>query len=224
MATRIYGPDAFVVGSDTLLDDYDPDWVQVSFGGGTMTVNAANDRVQPSGVSENGNYRWTGQTVLEQRIQMGVLSAQFWTSMMVRTDTDNNGYLAEWDASSDAIILYRATGFSGGAGGTWTEVAQAGGVAQDTEYTNAYLKATGTNPVEIRGGDDTNGADILTYDDTNAARHQSGQPGVSMNSGVASSSYFDDVEIWDEAEAPWPPEGEEDAPETIRVVTSGLRF
>jgi hypothetical protein len=203
MATQIYS-DTFTVGADAELDAYDADWVKVSANQDDVSVIAANDRLEgTNSVGNNADYTWTGQTVLEERIQATLNAGSAWSSLTVRGDLDMNNYLAEWDSSSNAIILYRATGFTGGSGGSWTQVAFGGTVASSTTYTGAYLKATGTNPVELEGGDDTNGAAAVTYSDSNAARHQSGQPGISM--ATNSGGWIDNVEIWDEADS-WIPE------------------
>jgi hypothetical protein len=213
MPTQIYS-DTFTVGADTELDAYDADWVKVSANQDDVSVIAATDRLEGSNsVGNNADYSWTGQTVLEQRIKGTLNAGAAWTSFSVRGDLDMNNYLAEWDAQSNAIILYRATGFTGGAGGSWLQVASAGAVAASTAYANAYLKATGQNPVALRGGDDTNG-DVLTYDDSNAARHQSGRPGISM--ATNSGGWIDNVEIWDEAVTP--------GPRPSRLIQSSMRY
>lgn len=199
MATRVYGPDAFTVGSDTELSAYNADWEQT---GATTTIfcQASTDQLHAGNeAADNGDYRWNGQSLLEQKIIAGQLNpASAWASLLVREDANMNGYLVEWDAQSGAAILYRATGFTGGSGGSWTQLAQGGTVASDTVYNNAYLQALGTNPVEIEAGDDSNGV-ALTYSDSDAARHQSGQPGISMDN---LSPWLDDIEVWDETPTP----------------------
>jgi hypothetical protein len=195
--TLVYGPQAFTVGSDINLDTFDANWVKVRGGAEELRVAQATDdvRIPVSGGSGCSN-RWVGSALTDQRITGTCKTGSggfpgFWA----RADADGNGYTAEWDAAANNIVLYRVTGASGGAGGTYVELGTAAGsVAASTTYTGCYLKATGTNPVILEVGDDTNGPDVVPFSDSDAARHQTGQPGVAVAS--SDSSAVDDVSIY----------------------------
>jgi len=198
VSALIYGPDAFTVGSDTNLITYDANWDVVNSGTHQLHILAATDKVYTN-ASINGVSRWTGQTVLDQKIvsDIDIGSTGQWPGLVLRCDADQNCYYIEWDSAENGIYLYRATGFTGGSGGSYNQIAFGGSVSATT-YTNAYAKVTGTNPCAIELGDDTNGPAIVTYNDSDAARLQSGQPGLNVGATVDLSNH-DNVEIWDEA-------------------------
>jgi hypothetical protein len=153
--------------------------------------------------------RYIKDTLTDQRvkltIKLGSTTDQF-AGIMARDQSNRNGYLVEWDTSVAAINLYRVTN-GDTASPTFTLLAQSAGSDANinTTYTGAYLKATGTSPVLLDVGDDINGASRLTFSDSNAARWQTGQPGLSEQTNTAFGFGEDDVEVWDEASAGVPP-------------------
>lgn len=200
----VYGSDDYTVAADADLAAYDPKWAAAYvLGGSSILVQASTDDLRNPSATDVAVYRWTGVTLLEQKI-VGDLRAGLnrWPGLTARNPaaSANQGYMAEWDAELGDIVLYRVT-----AGPTYTIIAQGGAVTStETVFTNCYVRATGTNPVNVTAGDDTNGA-TLTYDDTNAARHQSGQPAVSLYNATASIAGATNVKIYDEGAAPPPP-------------------
>jgi hypothetical protein len=209
MATKVYGPDAFTVGADVNLEVYDAaNWAANAVSvGGTQKVMAATDDVRVTPVSTASITRYIGITLVAQRIVgdiklLSSVNAPFPGLRNRSATTEQDGYLAEWDNSAvqQKINLYRVTG---GASPVFTLIASGGLVdgSAANNYLGGYLKATGTNPVALEAGDNTNGVAITTSD-SNAARYQSGQPGLSIYNDGALACGIDNVEVWDESAAP----------------------
>lgn len=200
MPTLLYGPDAFTVGADTNLDTYDANWVkQGAPAGDTFSVRASTDDVRSLGTT-SAYYRRTLNIPLDVSIHADVYQdGQGGIGFEVRTTaTPFNGYLFEYNTDNADLVLYRVT-----AGETYTLVASGGVLIVPATYIDAFLKVTGTNPVHLEAGDNTNGT-AITYDDSNAARYQAAG-GVALSEGagaLALANAFDNVSVWDEAAVP----------------------
>lgn len=201
MALRVYGPEPFNVGADTNLDTFDANWVKISPGSagwtGVMSVRTATNDVRVNAASATATYRRSTPTVLDERIVAKILAATSnYPGLYTRQDITGPAYLVEWQALENVMTLYRVT-FSGGVP-TYTSIATGGNVANGATYVGAFVKVTGISPCHIEFGDNTNG--VFTFDDSNAARMQSGQPSLSLSTGAAGLAIaIDDVEIYDEA-------------------------
>jgi hypothetical protein len=205
MPVKVYGPDAFTVGADVNLNTYDANWERVlpadASWAGVVQAKAATDDLRATNASA-ASYRWNGQTLVGQKILGKLLAgAGDYPGFHARlTPTPGGGanrvlgYLAEWQATENLIQIYRITEPGGVL--TYATIASAGVVGNGSTYTGAYLRATGTNPVHLEYGDNTQGP--FTFDDSNAARAVSGQPGVSFSDALPISIWIDDVEVWDE--------------------------
>lgn len=203
--------DTFTVGADTNLGAYG-NW-QVTLGAaGDLRVEESTDRVETVTASADLIYRWNGASTptsgrvtadLHVRGALGDAAAQGWCSLAGRLDANGNGYLASWAPFEGDIVIYRVTSN----GGTFTEIARSAGqiVNGATTYTNAYLEITGTGAtVAISAGDDTNGANAVTFNDTDAARHTTGLFGLHMFcvgaaqlNGGATPAWIDNLDIDD---------------------------
>lgn len=209
MPVKVYGADAFTVGADTNISTYDANWVQDSWvGSGVMQARASTDDVRVNSASP-AIARWTGAILIGQSIiaKLIVTTGNIFPGLMVRAQKNANagrtddlaraGYLAEWDSTLNDVVLYRVLA-ADSTNPTFTVVAQGGAVATSATYTNCKIKATGTNPVQLAVGDDTNGAGFLTFSDSNALRWQDGDAGLSIQNDTFLACAIDDVEVWDE--------------------------
>lgn len=188
--TLVYGPDAFTAANGTLLQTYNAQWVKIVTNG---DLEIQSNALSAQSLQDAVVYGWNGATVTNGRvvcnIYTGTNNAQFPGLVVRATGTSVSNavyYLAEWDNSANDIILYRVT-----AGGTFTSIASGGSVAQNTTYNNAYLKVTGTNPVQLEAGDDTNGAAAVTFSDSAGNRITTGNVGLSEYSDTNRSATFD---------------------------------
>lgn len=196
MAFRVYGPDAFTVGSDQSLQTYDANWKDDadSFGN-TGRVQASTDDVRDFGGAHCRCY-WNGVVSVDQKIVATIKqgpSTNSYPGLVVRrhiTDV-HDGYLVQWSNALGVMRLYRVVG------GTYTQVQDSGSVSSNTTYTNAFVQAiTVGSTVVVKFGDDINGT--FTFTDSDAARILTGQAGLDIFEGTdALSSGVDDVEIWD---------------------------
>jgi len=198
VGVRVYGPDNFDVVADTNLDTYNAAWVKRNPGSagwtGVMSVRAATKDVRVNSALA-ATYDWTGQTLLGQKLVAKIsASSGDYPGIWTRQDPTGPAYLVEWQATENTVQLYRVT-FSGGVP-TYTTIANFGAVANATNYLAAYVRVTGISPCHIEYGDATNGTS--TFDDSNAARLQSGQPGLSLSPATALEGAIDGVEIYDE--------------------------
>lgn len=194
---NLYGPDGFAVGADTLLESHDANWVQLDLGTGDLEVmNATDDvRIDASGGFEIA--RWTGAVIVDQdirgTIKIGANAAQA-PGWWVRTDAAGNGYSLEYQRAiggSNQLVLYRVTDDNA----TYTEIDTGGAVAASTNYSTAYLRAVGSGAtVTVTAGDATNG-DVISVEDTDADRHVSGAPGLSVFNENSLRCAIDDVTI-----------------------------
>lgn len=200
--------DNFTVGTDTNFGAYGS-WAAALGAAGAMRVEEATDRVETVTLSADHWCRWNGagaptgdqQITADVRAEHVDGSNYGACALLVRADGSGNGYNAFWTPNGATIELYRVTG----GGSTFTLIDSGGTVSAATTYTNAYLKATGTGgTVTLEGGDDTNGAAVVTFADTDAGRHTSGLCAVQVYAtaaayanGGASPVWVDNVEIDD---------------------------
>lgn len=195
MPTKVYGTEAFTVGADSTLNAYAAAWT--TFGSSAdPSVRASTDDLRYNGTGVGARAKWTGTVNADQKIVATIKTGgatQSYPALTVRMGANFiSGYLAQWSPQLGTITVYRVTG-------SYTQIATLGTVANNTTYTNCYLKATGSGAtVTIEFGDDTNG--FTTFNDTDAARFTTGQPGVDIYEGTtALTSALDDIEIWDMA-------------------------
>lgn len=180
--TLLYGPDDFIVGADTRLRLYNAQWTTPpgAIPLGDVWVIAATHDLRDILVADSSTGIWNGPgttAVVDQRITGTIFSGLngAFPALMCRCDAQRfEAYVCQWAPSLGVITLYRVT-----ANG-FTNIATGGIVAASTTYPGAYLKATGTNPVVIEAGDNINGPAAILFSDANAARKQTGQPGVDI--------------------------------------------
>lgn len=198
MATLVYGPEAFTVGSNIDLETYDSQWTRLTEGTSVdPSVRAATDDVRnPTTPGTGARSRWNGSISAEQRITGDIIfgAQNSYTGFTVRTvnNSKDDCYLVQWASDLNSIRLYRVVG------GSFTTVQSSGGVAVSTTYTGAFAKATTVGAtVVIDYGDAINGA--FQYTDTDAARHLSGLPGIDIyEANVALNSAIDNISIYEE--------------------------
>lgn len=190
--TLIYGPDAFTGGAGGTLVAYDADWEVVAGVGLRITAGGAVGTNETAPSFEMN--RWTGQTIVGQKIEGDIdvgADADSDSWLAARSDAAGDAYYALWDLTDGEIILTRET-----TGGGSVELARGGTVAASTVYTDAYIKVTGTNPVRIRVGDDSNG-EVIDITDSHADRIQSGAPAMAALNDVAFDTTIDNVAIYE---------------------------
>lgn len=188
--------DAYTVASDTALESYpsgSPDYSSL-LNGNSLTVNAANDRVQ---------VEVSGTDVLYRCLDTACPTTDYKASVDVgvRTGYDGGYVLARCaGASSDCYALLRASST------TWELYrVDSGGFTLLTSYsvsttdntTQAIaLKATGTSTVALTPT--IAGSDRTVFNDSNANRKQSGRWGLGVyDSAANAASWVDNASIDD---------------------------
>lgn len=194
--------DAFLVGADTDINVYG-DWDETL---GNLIVEEATDRVEMVATGADCFARWNGAGSPVEGLAMADLFT--WAGadpdygtmgVGARLDASGNGYLSEWDPRADDCQLYRVTG----GGATFTLLEELSTTDSEGSIPNAYIQALGTGAtVNIEIGDDNNGAAIIVFADTDAARHTSGLFGISgfnnaaaAINGGANPAWLDNFEI-----------------------------
>lgn len=205
MSVLRYGPETFTVGSNQNLNTFDANWVLDSDPSNPMTamvIDAATDTIRFPGGGANGTghtWRGSGTPTGDQKILIDIYSGASgdgpFAGLVLRSGgSTENRYLIEVDIPSAEWVLYRVT-----SGPTYTIIDTGGTVAQNTLY-NCTGKAIGTNPVVITLDEQINGAGVINFSDSNAARKTSGWVGISAyQSSGTSSLYLDNISIYDES-------------------------
>ncbi len=199
---QVFGPDTFTVGVDTNIDAYpsgDPDYTYNESSGTTLTVNAANDRVQnaASGVRAFARIIDAAVPTGSQEILLdGNNSATndecpHASTRCATTGTLTNRYALRLDvgAASELVILRQDDG-------TFTSL-----LAQDRGLTGAAtrryrLRTIGTTSVAVEAQCDDVRPLIAT--DTGASRKTAGPPGVgTASTASANTIWLDNVSVDD---------------------------
>ncbi len=191
--------DSFTVGANVDIASYPatPDYVYCKGTTGDMTVNAANDRVQVTGVIDsdfcasitNASVPTTDQQCTISFNQPGAGAA----SPVCRSNgvLSEDYYVAQVDPTGDTITIYRVSV------GTFASIASGSRVVGTTG--TLRLKATGTNPVALETQVDATA--VLTFNDSAADRKQTGPPGIGIWDHVVNTCGLDDLSIDDLAAA-----------------------
>ena len=206
--------DAYTVGANIDIASYPsgaPDYAYNA--GSTLTVNAANDRVQNTSSTEESAARITDGSVPtgDQEISATCQS---------ESGTDETGavvarcatggtfdcYICYLDmALANEVNLYRVDA------GTYTLLASADRGITATGSGAFRLRATGTTTVALEC--QIRGTTQITASDSSASRKTSGPPGVFAYNATANLVWVDDVSVDDLAAAggnivvPYPPRG-----------------
>ena len=188
--------DSFTVGADTNIDAYPatPDYAYTLGSGTNLTVNAANDRVQKvdTGTDRLARLIDAAAPTGDQEVTATGFAASGsdnhgGLSVRVKTDGTANGYIGYRFVDSTVSKIYRVT-----PGPTFTEIA-----SQTNSSTGAQtlvFSATGAGATVALSWK-VGAVAALTFNDTNAARHVSGVPGIYMYGDTANVPWVDDVSV-----------------------------
>ena len=189
--------DNFTVGANTNIDAYPAAGADYAYNlgsGANLTVNAANDRVQQTATGADHAARIIDASVPTTDQQMSITSFSSGSEdstgnacVRMKTDGTGNFYLCYASKNGGNILIYRVVA------GAFTQIAS--GTRTWTPPSTLIFKATGTNPVSLLAN--IAGTADLTFDDSNASRHQTGVPGIHMFSTTINVSYIDDVSVDD---------------------------
>lgn len=197
--------DSFTVGADVDIASYPatPDYAYSLGVAGDISVNAANDRVQVNADIDTDKAAYITNAAVPTTDQQCTVSFNTPSagagSPTVRNvaagtptaDIHMDFYEVQVDPTADTITIYKVTngGFQNVASGSRT-VGTTG---------TLRLKATGTNPVALEAQVDATA--VLTYDDSDVSRKQSGPPGFAIWDHTLNTIGLDDLSIDDLAGA-----------------------
>lgn len=200
--------DPFTVGADTDFGSYGS-WSAALGAAGAMRVVAATDRLETVTTNADHWCRWTGpgsptgdQKIRARlRIENSGGGSHGACALLVRTDGVGNGYNGFWTSTpggTGTVEFYRVTGD----GTVFTFLDSGGTITGGNTYAGYFVARGAGAVVSLEAGDDINGAAVVTFDDSNAARHTSGLVAAQVytNSathavGGGSPAWVDDVEI-----------------------------
>ena len=188
--------DSFTVGADANIDAYPatPDYAYTLGSGTNLTVNAANDRVQKVDTATdrcariiNGAVPTGDQEITATGFAASGTDDHGGLAARIKTDGTSNFYAGYRYLPGTHADIYRVT-----AGPTFTNIAAQTSTAAGAQ--TLVFKATGagaTVALSWKVGAEA----ALTFNDTNAARHVSGVPGIYMYGATANVPWVDDVSV-----------------------------
>lgn len=192
----VYDSHPLTIGANTELATAQPNWVRVpnnSSAGSTLNQQTDGTIRQPVNFDAT-HYRWTGCTLVDQRIEVDFDVANGTPFLSVRNDANGNRYDGQWSPGDNFITIQRTT--NNGVDHAFLNTPGSGTVAASVAFRRAFMQAVtlDANTVRVTFGDDRNGS--FTYDDTDAARFLSGQPGVGIYNNVANTCAIIRIRIY----------------------------
>lgn len=187
--------DAFTVASDQELSAYDADYLNIH-GGSNLVVDAGNDRVECTTENTDEAYIWqgtgspTGDGEVRAQIKCEDNDGSV-VGLVVRGATGSDYYVGNWNDFQDALRISRVNG------GSFTTLNDVAFTPPADGIMDLRFRVTGTNPVSLTL-EETNSGTTNTVNDSDAARHTSGEMGVFIfvNQGRSAQVQGGGDEVW----------------------------